>query len=587
MTIRTVASAQQFQAALKLVRAGDEIRLAPGTYDGLKIQKLALSGQVIITSADLNHQAVITGLTVKQSANLVFRSLEFSADAKASNTFQVFDSNHILFDQVEVHGPAGLADATGSSPFMIRSSESVTVQNSEFHDLWHGIAMLDTDGVVIRGNSFHDIRTDGVRGGGNSNLLVEGNLFTDFTPAKGDHADAIQLWSTNQTTSAHDIVIRGNLVVRGDGAPIQGVFIRDTFDKLPFHKVAVENNTILGGAYNGLTIDGVVGGSVKGNTVLGYADQRSWIRLVAEHDVRLTGNTATFYNLEDKADARLARNALVEPSEGAALAAIRAWVATHHDSATRWAGDLSDLLHSPSADVIDLGAATSLVMPGEASVSSLATHEQWLGAGESVLRLNETGTGHGAAGDDRLVGTAGSDVLWGHDGDDLLQGLGGDDVLFGGDGRDDLRGDAGDDRLFGGAGDDRLAGGSGDDRLDGGDGDDVLEGGTGDDWLTGGAGADVFAFRTGDLTGHDTVTDWQAGVDKLSFRGVDLDPSTAARDPLSWIGDAAFHHLAGEVRWEAVGDDVHVTADLDGDGVPDYLLVLQHAQPPLTGDVLL
>ena len=87
----------------------------------------------------------------------------------------------------------------------------------------------------------------------------------------------------------------------------------------------------------------------------------------------------------------------------------------------------------------------------------------------------------GTAGDDRLVGTSG---------DDVICALGGKDRVLAGDGDDVVFGDAGDDRLEGGAGADTLYGDNGVDRLEGGDGDDVLAGGPGRDRLEGDAGAD-------------------------------------------------------------------------------------------------
>ncbi len=47
-------------------------------------------------------------------------------------------------------------------------------------------------------------------------------------------------------------------------------------------------------------------------------------------------------------------------------------------------------------------------------------------------------------------------------------------------------------------------------------GDDVLIGGRGDDTLTGGPGADTFLWQLGD-TGHDVVTDFTPGTDRLDL----------------------------------------------------------------------
>jgi Ca2+-binding RTX toxin-like protein len=66
-----------------------------------------------------------------------------------------------------------------------------------------------------------------------------------------------------------------------------------------------------------------------------------------------------------------------------------------------------------------------------------------------------------------------------------------------------------------GDGDDTVTGSCGADILAGGAGSDLLRGGLGADSLTGGSGADVFGF--GASWGHDTVTDFKHGTDKLNF----------------------------------------------------------------------
>jgi Ca2+-binding RTX toxin-like protein len=144
----------------------------------------------------------------------------------------------------------------------------------------------------------------------------------------------------------------------------------------------------------------------------------------------------------------------------------------------------------------------------------------------------------GDDGKDYLVGFEGNDFLYGGNGNDTVQGLNDNDYLNGGYGDDSLLGDFGNDTLFGDLGNDYLNGNEGDDKLFGGDGNDtlqdysganILNGGNGNDilfsgavntfsgatnTLTGGAGNDTFG---GFFAGTATITDFQAGTDKISL----------------------------------------------------------------------
>ncbi|KHK62941.1 retention module-containing protein [Pseudomonas frederiksbergensis] len=177
-----------------------------------------------------------------------------------------------------------------------------------------------------------------------------------------------------------------------------------------------------------------------------------------------------------------------------------------------------------------------------------------------------------------LTGTAGDDVLLAGNGDNVLNAGDGDDILATGTGNNTLHGEAGNDLLYSGAGNDLLDGGTGNDtasyahatagvtvnlgllaaqntlgagidtlagienlvgsnfndtltgdsagnRIDGGLGHDVLNGGGGDDLLigglgnntlTGGSGADTFQWQAGN-SGHDVITDFTPGLDKLDL----------------------------------------------------------------------
>jgi uncharacterized protein len=104
----------------------------------------------------------------------------------------------------------------------------------------------------------------------------------------------------------------------------------------------------------------------------------------------------------------------------------------------------------------------------------------------------------GGDGDDEIDAGRGDDRVEGGDGNDRIDGGRGDDRIEGGDGDDEIDGGRGDDRIEGGDGDDTLSGGRGDDRLDGGDDDDTLSGGRGDDRLDGGDGRDALDGGPGD-----------------------------------------------------------------------------------------
>ncbi|ROM71387.1 type I secretion target [Pseudomonas brassicacearum] len=177
-----------------------------------------------------------------------------------------------------------------------------------------------------------------------------------------------------------------------------------------------------------------------------------------------------------------------------------------------------------------------------------------------------------------LTGTAGDDVLVAGNGDNLLNAGDGNDILSAGSGNNTLHGGAGNDLLYSGTGNDLLDGGTGNDTasyahatagvtvnlgllaaqntlgagtdtlagienligsnfndtlagdgasnringglghdvLNGGGGDDLLIGGLGNNTLTGGSGADTFQWQAGN-SGHDVITDFTPGLDKLDL----------------------------------------------------------------------
>lgn len=267
-------------------KAGDTVRLAPGTYDVLALSGASFSPAVTVTG----QGAVLKGLNLANVEGLRLVGLEFAAPDAKGYPLVVIGCRDVRLERLNVH--AGAAAWAG---LMIRNSSGVNVTRSEFHHVSTGVNHLDSSDLVIEANRFHDLVTDGVRGGGSSRVAVLGNSFTDFFPGPGDHPDAIQFWTTGTTKPATDITVSGNVYVRGKGGQAQGVFITQGKSEPRYLRLKVTDNVVLGGMYNGIMVQGADEVEISGNTVAGFPDMQSWIRLGDLKDARLTGNRSQNY----------------------------------------------------------------------------------------------------------------------------------------------------------------------------------------------------------------------------------------------------------------------------------------------------
>jgi Ca2+-binding RTX toxin-like protein len=185
----------------------------------------------------------------------------------------------------------------------------------------------------------------------------------------------------------------------------------------------------------------------------------------------------------------------------------------------------------------------------------------------------------GGAGRDRIAGGSGADRLRGGGRHDRIDGQRGTDRIRGNGGPDGISGGRGNDRIRGAAGSDQITGGLGDDVLLGGRGNaDFLAGELGNDRLHGGAGtADIVR---GDL-GRDLMDGGAGPLDLASFTttpndaGVDVDLARGRAvgdgvDRLARVEDVAGSAFADRIR----GDDGPNRADA---GAGDDVI---HGGPP-------
>jgi Ca2+-binding RTX toxin-like protein len=638
MTTFNVSSTAQLEKALSSAVDGDIIALATGDYSGLVISNINIDGNVTITSADASNPAVLTDLSVKNSSGITFSNLDFyEEDAGTYWNFTITNCSDVAIDNVTLHGPDNVGSGEESQILLIRNSSGVSVTNCEFYNLYTALNLLDCNGVTISNNSFHDIRMDGIRGGGNSDIVISSNYFTDFYPATGDHADCIQFWTSNTTTAASNITITDNLFVRGDGAAVQGIYMRDEVGGLSYQNVTISDNVILGALYNGITAGDVASGAVSDNIVAGYSDQKSWIStLMASSSLSISDNVATFYLTDSITLSSVAKgdNTTIAMNTGVLGTYILDWAVSHDLASTELntlvkaalytsfgttssstastyssvvGTDANDGLSAKSAGytyvygaagsdkLYDTAAGHNYLMGGDGNdtyyiySSTTTVIEASDGGTDSVVAYaNYTlaenietltvGTGnltvYGNDQDNRINGSSGDDTIYGMDGADAIVGGGGNDTIYGGDGADTLYGNAGNDIIYGGSGNDILYGAEGNDTLYGGAGDDRLEGGAGADILTGGDGKDQFLFRATDLGSTDTITDFTHGTDAISLSLIDANTKTTADDAFTFIGTSAFTNTAGELRYAQSGGNTYIYADVNGDGVADLTIEL-------------
>lgn len=158
--------------------------------------------------------------------------------------------------------------------------------------------------------------------------------------------------------------------------------------------------------------------------------------------------------------------------------------------------------------------------------------------------------------------------------------------LKSGSGNDRLAGADNNDTLASGDGRDTVLGGGGNDSLDGGRGDDTISGGLGRDEMTGNAGRDVFDFDSvaeSPASRPDMIYGFLTRTDKLDLSDIDANGAGAGDGTFIYIGNQAFHGIAGELR----SDFGTVQGDINGDGVADFQIDFSNGGPTRESDVIL
>ncbi len=288
------------------------------------------------------------------------------------------------------------------------------------------------------------------------------------------------------------------------------------------------------------------------------------------------------------------------------------------DSMTGKGGNDSYYVDSP-ADLVnedpDGGVFDQVI--SAVTITSLSGNVEGL----TLAKGNTNGRGNGL--DNFILGSSGLNILEGGDGADTLVGGMGNDSFFGettssvGDDADTIAytgakktivfslsntlvgqntGGAGTDRIYdissienltGSAFNDTLTGNLGPNVISGADGNDTVIGLAGPDVLVGGKGfdlidcgsdgdADRVAYTVpGDSpagTGRDSVASFTPGHDVIDLGSIDADTVTDGNQAFLWGATTAAAH---SIWYTVSGSDILVSADVSGDTIPEFEVLLK------------
>ncbi|MEX0827635.1 MAG: right-handed parallel beta-helix repeat-containing protein, partial [Haliea sp.] len=414
--------------------SGYTIELAPGDYGTINLNGYNFSSPVIITSADPNSPAQFESISVRNSSNIEFNSLDVISDDAPSGAWGEYlitidSSSDIVISDSFVSTSRSTGMAEGFAGLIVKNSNNITVEDSEFTNMSGGAGFVSSNGITILNNEFHDIRADGVAFSGVQGVEIDGNYFHDFYHTAGDHSDYVQFWVTAGLQSNEDITITNNLMTQGNGYDTQGIFMTATSGQ-PMQNVVIENNIIYQSGYHGISVTNANGVEINDNTVISPPDSASgfsvWIAMTGVTNGVLENNISNSFVLNG--------SSVSQSGNVVAYDSTVPWNAGSYPTYSYdqiFANDMN--IKSVNADDFALSSGFNVGAAIENLLGDVID-------GTANAFATSDGTFEGTVGDDYIGGTSAAEEIFGFDGDDELFGFGGADVIVGGDGADTLTG---------------------------------------------------------------------------------------------------------------------------------------------------
>lgn len=273
--VYAVTDRTELAAAIKAVKAGDSILLAPGNYGDVRIFRRKIEGGTVrIASASGSRRASMSYVNLEGSEGFHFSLVDFQG--ANSPLVNAATTRNLQFSNVRFLGQTPNLDPWDdtNAGLWIRGSTNVSVTDSEFQDLRVAIYIQRSYDAKILRNNFTFLR-EGINiaslGGGE----ISFNQFHSFYPNFGlkEHPDAIQLWTRGETWGSYDLMFRNNYFALGGPRAVHGIFGRseeaESYKRPVYHRnFTITGNIYYGSALHGVSLSSLHGGKIYNNVAV-------------------------------------------------------------------------------------------------------------------------------------------------------------------------------------------------------------------------------------------------------------------------------------------------------------------------------
>jgi hypothetical protein len=281
----TVSNSTELRAALveSLTLGGTVIRLNPGNYGSFRWERRDhAKGRVFIVAAT-STMPTFTFLSLNQSTNISLDGLKVSSGE--SIRLVLSGTRNVTFTGGEISGLTQNQDPwdEDGTGIHLRFASNAVVQDVKFSEMRVATFIQRVSNVHLRYNRMMYLR-EGINVAAADGLTIQGNHISHIYPRYdiGEHPDAIQFWTTNETAGSNRVRLIENVLILGGKRAVHGVLAGSerAADGIRHKDFEVSRNVYFGSAVHGLSFGAIDGLKLRNNVVVGspHSDVNNSIR---------------------------------------------------------------------------------------------------------------------------------------------------------------------------------------------------------------------------------------------------------------------------------------------------------------------